>query len=177
MSRALASVIAAAIMRERGTITRTLKAAGIPEADAEDVCQDVILVALAAAQEGRLSWERRPTLQRWLYVVACRHALAYQQRAARRELLYAHVEDARTVPSVEELYINRETLRIAARSTTPERWRALRLWANGGDVADIARREGIAVPTVYNRIRLAREDFKAAARRDARCVPLVRCRN
>lgn len=91
--------------------------------------------------------------------------MAYQQRAARRELLFAHVEDARTVPSAEELYINRETLRIAARSTTPERWRTLRSWASGVDVVALGRRENLASASVYNWIRLAREDIRKALRR------------
>ena len=166
MTPALADVIARTIMRERDTITRALQSAGVAPGDVDDVCQDVVLVALAAAQDGRLAWQHRASLVRWLHVVASRHALDYQGRAARRELPEADPVDVRLVPSAEDLYLSRETLRIAATSTTPERWRVLRAWANGVDVATIARRERIAVPTVYNRIRLAREEIRAALARE-----------
>ena len=131
MTPALADVIARTIMRERDTITRALQSAGVAPGDVDDVCQDVVLVALAAAQDGRLAWQHRASLVRWLHVVASRHALDYQGRAARRELPEADPEDVRLAPSAEDRYLVRETLRIAATSTTPERWRCLRSWAAG----------------------------------------------
>lgn len=168
MTPALADVIARTIMRERDTITRALQSAGVAPGDVDDVCQDVVLVALATAQDGRMAWQHRASLVRWLHVVASRHALEYQRRAARRELPEAEPVDVRLVPSAEDRYLVRETLALAARSTTPERWRCLRAWANGVDVATIARREGLTPPGVYNRIRLAREDIRAGlARKDA----------
>ncbi len=162
MTPALADVIARAIMRERDTITRALQHAGIAPADVPDVCQDVVLVALAAAQDGRLAWQHRASLVRWLHVVASRHALDYQGRAARRELATAAPEDVRLVPSAEDRYLVRETLRIASTSTTRERWRVLRAWASGIDVATIASREGLTAPGVYSRIERARRDIRAA---------------
>ena len=162
MTPALADVIARTIMRERDTITRALQSAGVAPADVPDVCQDVVLVALAAAQDGRLAWQHRASLVRWLHVVASRHALDYQGRAARRELPEAEPADARLVPSAEDRYFARETLRIAAASTTPERWRVLRAWASGVPVADIARRERLTAPGVYSRIERARRDIRAA---------------
>jgi DNA-directed RNA polymerase specialized sigma24 family protein len=170
MRRALADVIAAAIMRERDTITRTLQAAGVPDADAEDVAQEVTILAVYAAQQERVAWKRRPTLQRWLFVVAYRHALNYLQRAARRELPHADPEDDRTVPSAEDRYLMRETIRIAAAAPSREDWRALRAWCNGVPTAEIARREGITTRGVYSRIHTARVAIRAALRRgeDAR---------
>ncbi len=162
MTPALADVIARTIMRERDTITRALQSAGVAPGDVDDVCQDVVLVALAAAQGGRLAWQHRGSLVRWLHVVASRHALDYQGRAARRELPEAHPEDMRLVPSAEDRYLARETLALASRSTTPECWRCLRAWANGVPVADIAKREGLTVPGVYSRIERARRDIRAA---------------
>jgi DNA-directed RNA polymerase specialized sigma24 family protein len=162
MTPALADVIARTIMRERDTITRALQSAGVAPGDVDDVCQDVVLVALAAAQEGRMAWQHRASLVRWLHVVASRHALDYQGRAARRELPEAYPEDARLVPSAEDRYLLRETLRNAAASTTPERWRCLRGWAAGVPVATIARREGLTAPGVYSRIERARRDIRAA---------------
>lgn len=59
MTPALADVIARTIMRERDTITRALQSAGVAPGDVDDVCQYVVLVALAAAQEGRMAWQHR----------------------------------------------------------------------------------------------------------------------
>ena len=165
----LADLIAFAVLSERRTIEKALEWAGVDAADRDDLVQDVVILAVDA-QRGSLAWQHRASLVRWLHVVASRHALDYQGRAARRELPEAHPEDARTVPSAEDLYLMRETTRSAARSTTPERWRALRAWANGVHVADIARREGLTVPGVYSRIQAARVDIRAALRRDAHQV-------
>lgn len=165
MTPALADVIARTIMRERDIITRALQSAGVAPGDVDDVCQDVVLAALAAAQDGHLAWQHRASLVRWLHVVAPRHALDYQGRAPRRELPEAEPEDLRLVPSAEGRYLLRETLALAAKSTTPERWRALRAWCNGVPVAEIVRREGLTVPGVYSRLERARRDIRSARER------------
>ncbi len=62
----------------------------------------------------------------------------------------------------------RETLRSLQRTTSPDRWRA---WiaheVDGVPVAEIARQEGRPRATIYNLLRLARQDFAAAMARDA----------
>lgn len=162
----LADMIAIVIMAERRTIEKALEWAGVDAADRDDLVQDVVILAVDAAQQGRVAWQHRASLVRWLHVVASRCALDYQGRAARRELPHAHPEDGRVVPSAEELYLRREALALAARATSAARWRCLRAWASGVDVATIARRERIAVPTVYGWIDRARRDIrKALARR------------
>jgi hypothetical protein len=60
--------------------------------------------------------------------VASRHELAYQGRAARRELPEADPDDARTVLSCEGRLIAIETLAILRASTTPAWWRAVTCW-------------------------------------------------
>ena len=162
MTPALADVIARAILAERRTIDRALEWAGVDAADRDDLAQEVVILAVGAAQQGGVAWQHRASLVRWLHVVAVRHALDYQGRAARRELPEAHPADARLVPSAEDRYLARETLRIAAASTTPECWRCLRGWVNGVPVATIARRERISAPGVYSRIERARRDIRAA---------------
>ena len=164
----VADMVAAAIIRERDNVTRTLQAAGVPDADVEDIAQEVTILAVTTAQAERVAWKRRDTLRRWLFVVAYRHALGHLQRAQVRIRYEGTHENEPIAPSAEDRYLVRETLAIAARSTTPERWRCLRAWANGHDVGEIARRERLTVPGVYNRIRLARRDIRAdMAREDA----------
>ena len=169
MTPALADLIAFVIMSERPVIERALQRVGVTDDDAEDVAQDVLVLAVQAAQHGRLRWEDRDTLRRWLYVVAFRFGVAHLQRVQVRARYEGTHENEPVAPSAEDRYLVRETLAIAARSTTPERWKTLRAFASGIDVADIARREGLTVPGVYNRIRLARADIRAAlARADMR---------
>ena len=129
-------------------------------------------MALAAAQADRMAWQHRASLVRWLHVVASRHALDYQGRAARRELAEADPADVRLVPSAENRYLMRETLALAARATSAPRWRCLREWANGVAVADIGRRERLTMPGGYNRIEGARRDIRAALAREAAGLPL-----
>ena len=62
----------------------------------------------------------------------------------------------------------RETRSSLQRTTSPDRWRA---WiaheVDGVSVAEIARQEGRPRATIYNLLRLARQDFAAAMARDA----------
>ncbi len=78
----------------------------------------------------------------------------------------AHTSGAATSP---EAHVSaRETLRRLQRSTSPDRWRA---WiaheVDGVPVAEIARQEGRPRATIYNLLRLARQDFAAAMAREA----------
>ena len=106
-------------------------------------------------QHDRLAWDRRGALVRWLAVVAYRHGLAH----LRREELRARYEGTHVNepigPSAEERYLVREALALAARATSAARWRTLRAWASGIDVADIARREPRAHRSAH-RLRLDR---------------------
>ena len=79
------------------------------------------------------------------------------------------------MPGAEPLFLARELLRFLRGSTTPERFRAVMAYAKGIPASDIARREGVLVATIYDRIRRAREDFRAALAREA--AAYVRRRN
>ena len=162
MTRALADVIARAILAERRTIERALQRAGVAAEDIPDVEQDVLVFAVQAAQDGRMRWEDRAARIRWLYVVALRRGLAHVRRVELRARYERTHDTERLAPSAEDRYIVRETLALAARSTTPARFRALRAWASGIDAATIARREGLTAPGVYSRIERARRDIRAA---------------
>ena len=161
----LADMIALVVLSERRTIERALQRAGVAAEDIPDVEQDVLVFAVQAAQDGRLRWEDRAARIRWLYVVALRRGIAHVRRVELRARYERTHDTERLAPSAEDRYLVRETLRIAATSTTPERWRCLRGWANGVPLAAIARREGLTPPGVYSRIERARRDIRAAFRR------------
>ena len=67
-------------------------------------------------------------------------------------------------------------LRFLRKNTTPERWRAVMARAKGISAADIARREHCPPATIYNRLRLAREDFDRALRREDAAIYVRRKR-
>ncbi len=63
-------------------VWRTLRHLGVPEADVEDVCQEVFVVVHRKIP----SFERRSALKTWLYGICIRTASDYRRRAhVRRE--------------------------------------------------------------------------------------------
>jgi len=156
----------AAILAEREHVMRVLRGCGVPAKDAPDLCQLVTILAWRAAQRGRLRWRTTRSLRSWLRVVARRMARDWHERNPRPEELRDEEHPEALAP--EALYIARETLALLRRSTTPERFRAIMAYAKGIAASDVARREGVPVATVYDRIRRARADLMAAlAREDA----------
>lgn len=156
----------ACILAGAHTITSTLRSYGVSEGDVPDLRQNVILLALRAAQRGILRWNEPRALAAWLGVVSRRAARAWHKTNPRTSELRDEEHPEALAP--EALYIARETLALLRRSTTPERFRAVMAYAKGIAASDIARRERVPVATIYDRIRRAREDFAAAlAREDA----------
>jgi DNA-directed RNA polymerase specialized sigma24 family protein len=101
----------------------------------------------------------------FLFVVATRLVCRWFRDNPPASELREHAAD--TIDA-ETRVIAKTTLRYLRRSTIPERWRAIRSYANGVPVHAIAAREHVPTATIYNRLRLAREDFAAAlAREDA----------
>lgn len=157
--------VALAAYSERDVIEKELARGGVAEHDIEDAVQDVLMTALHAAERGTLAFSPRWAFRSWLRTVARRQANVYRQRAALAALLPK--EEPHEAPSPEDRYLAREMLRVLAASTTPERWKTMRSYAAGISVHEIAKRDGIRAASVYNRLRLAREDFAAALAREA----------
>jgi RNA polymerase sigma-70 factor (ECF subfamily) len=157
---------------------KLVQRAGGLSADAEDVVQQAF--AQAAAR-----WDtfgavpdlpERTARRRWLQVVLFRTAELVRDARARdlESPLGAAVEPA-PVESQESAASTRQLLARLQASTTPERWRAWLLHeVDEVPIAEIARQEGRPAATIYNRLRLAREDFKSAFARDAAAVKAPR---
>jgi len=161
-----AAKIARAIYRERRTITNALQRGGLEASLCEDAMQEVVIVVLRAVLEGRCSLEYRPAFKAYLWRVANRLGRS-MAAAQRRRLRLDRVTEAEPLaPSYEDLKVIRETVRMLRDGTKPERWRAVRGYVNGVSIAEIARREGVPLATVYNWMRLARRDFAAVIRRE-----------
>jgi len=145
---------------------RVLRGCGVPAKDAPDLCQMVAILAWRAAQRGCLQWRSPHSLHAWLRVVARRMARRWHLDNPRPEAM--REDDEPLVPGAEPRFLARELLRTLRASTTAERFRAIMAYAKGIAASDVARREGVPVATIYDRIRRARADMKAAlAREDA----------
>ncbi len=154
---------ARAAYRLAGVIKSAAYAAGVDPRDVEDIVQLVAVAAARAAEKGDVTWSTSDAFRSWVYIVALRDALRYAERA-RRDVVGPQ-EEPEVTPTCEGRYEAIETLAILRASTTPERWKALASYARGVPIAEIARRAGLSVPGTYNRIRLARDDMRAALRR------------
>ena len=146
---------------------------GVRPEEALDVAQEAVKVALE-------SWGTWPTdrdapdlvlRRRWLSGFLFRVAAQHRYRDSRDHQgargRGGAVVIASSTESAEGAAAARSMLRALERETTPERWRACVAWyVDGRRVSDIAAEEGVRAATIYNRLRLAREDFAAALRRE-----------
>ncbi len=171
----------------RPSVERVLRRSGVPERDVADVLQNVWmavlpwwtarLVALAGAATGGLPG--------YVAVVARRLAMKHHRGRGRRaevlegggplwfDLEEREIAGVPAPPSPEDRLSQAEAqadsevdLAALSRATKPERWRAFYAHAVLGiPVARIAAAERAPAPTIYSRIRRAREDLRAAIAR------------
>jgi RNA polymerase sigma-70 factor (ECF subfamily) len=152
-------------------IWRGVQCLGVPASQADDVVQEVFVIA-----HGRLaSFEGRSSLKTWLYGIAVHRARHHRKQAQRHA---APSVDAEAMPAP-------DVTRPDHRAENAEAVRALSVILSSLDddqrevfvlaeleelsVPEIAATLGIKLNTVYSRLRLGREAFaKAAARYRAR---------
>ena len=162
---------------------RLARRLGVRSTDAPDVAQEAVKLALEA-------WGTWPTdrdtphatlLRRWLtgflFRATSRYRYALAHDPLRSKDLQTPEHSAVSVPSSEGITSARWTLRALQGETSPENWRAwVARHVDGLPVSQIAHNEGTPKATIYNRIRLAQRDFRAArAREEARADgPMVR---
>jgi len=159
---------------------------GVPTRNAPDVVQNLFLSLLPTWAE-RTSWPAKRCAD---YVAACARIVArrYRGRAARRpESLHACLQvfqeqAADEEPlTAEDLLVAHEREAERARetelgflrdSTAPAFWRVFHDHiVSGVPISAIAQSEGAPVPTMYNRLRLARRDMRAAITRLRATLP------
>lgn len=155
--------VMAAILAEIDAVNRTLGRLRVPASARDDLRQMVLLWTWREAWRGRVAWWHPPSLRGFLRVVTARAVFEWWEANPIHGELRLH-EPA--VPSAEGLVIARSVLRLLRTSTTPERWRAIRAYAKGITVREIAQRERVPQATIYDRMRRARLDFAAALRRE-----------
>ncbi len=147
-------------------VWNTLLRLGIPGADVEDVTHDVFLQVHAHLADYDPARPVRP----WLFGFAFRVASQYRRRAFRRHETSGE-PDASAHPGSapdEELAMHedRRLILLALDAIDLERRAVLVLYElDQVPMAEIARSLGIPVNTAYSRLRLARNDFRAAVTR------------
>ena len=148
-------------------VAHSLRRLGVREADVPDLTQEVFVVMhhiLPDYDPTRPMWP-------WIFGVLYRTAAAYR-RTAFRELLddgSLAADRADSSVNIEETVRkgeDRKLVLLALESLELHR-RAVFVMADIDDVPvpEIARALGIPLNTAYSRLRLAREDFRAAASR------------
>ncbi len=171
---------ALSLMRLFGVVLRAVMSCGVPEDDAADVAQAVILYALPRwaslpiPADGLEGQRRRAYLVR----IAIGFAAQYHATTERRTRHAARIELAdipAPVPSPEDIALDLEAAAERAAevaiadlraATSPDLWRAFYAHVvEGLPVGTIARLESVSRATIYNRLRLARRDLRAAIER------------
>jgi RNA polymerase sigma-70 factor (ECF subfamily) len=147
-------------------VWNTLRRLGVRTSDLEDLTQDVFLHAQRRLKEYDPARPVRP----WLFGFAYRIASQHRRRAHHRREIQGE-PDAAEAPGAraDELIEAREdrTLVLRALDAIELERRAVFVLHEIDEVAmaDIATTLGIPVNTAYSRLRVARNEFVAAARR------------
>jgi RNA polymerase sigma-70 factor, ECF subfamily len=151
--------VAGAFREHYPFVLRVLIGLGVPALDADDVAQDVFVVA----HRRRAAFDGRRSLRGWLYGIARKLA---QNRRRRRRLDGTGALPAATTGDPERAAAEAEALLIALRCLD-------RMSARLRETFVLAELEGLEAPviaellalplnTVYSRLRLARARFEAA---------------
>lgn len=148
----------------------SLRRLGVRAADVPDLVQDVFVVVhriLPDYDPSRPMWP-------WLFGILYRTAAAYRRKTGREVLDDGTVADARadSTKNIDEAIRKQEerALVLEALEHVDFTRRAVFVMAeiDGVPVPEVAEALGIGLNTAYSRLRLAREDFRAAVKRLAK---------
>lgn len=148
-------------------VWRMLQRLRVPEADLADAVHDVFVVVHQKLHE----YDSQRPLLAWLYGIAYRIACEDRRRLRRTPLAQAEVELQDLGPTPDEVLAARQAQEqvLRALETLDMEKRAVFVMhdASGLAMPEVAATLGIPLNTAYSRLRLARQRFAAAVRRDA----------
>lgn len=149
-------------------VWRALRRYGVPEADLEDVCQEVFVVV----HRKLLEFEGRASLRTWIYEIARRTALADRRRAAPRADATSLLELADHGRGPEAQLESERALRwleAALAKLSEDKREAFVLYElEEMTLAEVAQAQGCSVNAVHYRVTHAREELRALAARGSR---------
>lgn len=149
-----------------GFVQRVARNLGTPDAELDDVAQDVFVVAFR-----RIGTFHDGKLTTWLYrITANLVANRHRRRRVRQAFLgFWSRQPAQLVPSADEAFDRAETrgqiAEILSRMSDKKREVFALYELEGLSGEDIAERVGCSVDTVWTRLHYARKDFEALARK------------
>ncbi len=158
---------AAALFREHAAyLWRALRRLGVRDADVEDVCQEVFVVAFRKLSE----FEGRSTPRTWLYGIAVRTASDYRKRAShRRETLTEAPPEETSRDDPHEAAAGREARTLLDRflGELDDDKRAVFVLYEVEELTmpEVAEAVGCPLQTAYSRLHAARAKVGEAARR------------
>jgi len=139
-------------------VWRALRRLGVREADVADVTQE-LFVSVHRALE---SADRKQPIRPWLYAFAVRYASNYRRLARVRG--HDSIDELSDPPSSDGVDHASRDLLLRALSVLDFDRRTVLVMHDfeGFKAPEIAETTGAPLNTVYSRLRLAREDFRAA---------------
>ncbi len=139
-------------------VARTLRRLGVADADIEDLCHDTFLVVHKKLDQYDTSRPLRP----WLFGITYRVAVGHKRLFRHRfETTDVDSVDARGPDVVREIEARDLVLRALAALPVDRRAVFVLHDIDGQPAPEVARALDVPVNTVYSRLRLARQEFKA----------------
>ena len=148
-------------------VCRVLRRLGVLVPDLEDVAQEVFV-----SVHGKFaSYDRALPIKPWLFAFAYRAASNYQRLARhRREVSEDELGDSIAEGTPEQALVDRQLQArvLNALQGVPLERRSVLIMhdIDGIGAPDIASALSIPVNTVYSRVRVARDEFRAALKRE-----------
>lgn len=145
-------------------VWRSLRRLGVPESSIDDATQDVFVVAHRALP----GFRGDSSIKTWLFAIAYRVARKHRPSPSEEELDAEHLFDP-SARSPQDVTLEEEARQLLYRilGSLEEGRRAVFILAEleGMSAPEIGEALGVKLNTVYSRLRLARADFEAEARR------------
>jgi RNA polymerase sigma-70 factor (ECF subfamily) len=153
-----------AIFRDHARfVWRCLRHLGVPDADADDVCQEVFITA----QRKLSGFEGRSSLRTWLYGIALRVASDYRRSAyVRRERATVEPGEGQE-PSTDgepQAEVRQQLAKLLSRLDADRRAVVVLYEIEGFTMKEVAEVVGCPLQTAYSRLYSAREQLFEAAK-------------
>jgi RNA polymerase sigma-70 factor (ECF subfamily) len=148
-------------------VWNSLRRLGVPERDLEDLTHDVFF----RIYERLADYDAARPVRPWLFGFSFRVASDYRRRFSnRRELLSRASETSDPAPTALDRLVQVEAMNLAQAALEGieiERRAVFILHEiDGSSVPEIAAALGLPLNTTYSRLRVAREEFRTALRRE-----------
>jgi len=146
-------------------VWRVLRRTGVPEADVEDVCQEVFI----AIDKQLPRFDGRSSLRTWIYAIAVRRAISHHRRPVRHYERATDVTPEQAIDAEQMAQIDTRRAAAALDALLDRMDRDRRLVFVLYELEQLPMREvaavlGCPLQTAYGRLHAAREELRQLAR-------------